>query len=64
MKLKIKHVQQPQHVHRLDVPNNASFAELISVVAAAVPFAGAVVAKDIALSLNKKVRCMHGVAPA
>jgi len=56
MKLKIKHVQQPQQAYRLEVPSDSTLSALRSAVVDTVPFAGEVAPSEVALSLNKKVR--------
>jgi hypothetical protein len=57
MRLKIKHVQQPGTVHRLDLggASNPTLEQLrAAVVGALFPCSGAA-AGDVQLSLNKKV---------
>lgn len=56
MKLKIKHIQQPQQAHRIEVPAaEASLAAVKSAVSAVLSFGEGVAASEVALSLNKKV---------
>lgn len=55
MKLKIKHIQQPQQAHRVEVPNGASLEELRSAVLTSLAFSKTTAASQVSLSLNKKV---------
>lgn len=55
MKLKIKHIQQPQQADRVEVPNGATLEELRSAVLTSLAFLEAPAASQVSLSLNKKV---------
>jgi hypothetical protein len=54
MKLRIKHVAQPGHVHRIEVAST-SLGDLQAAVAGTVTFAEGASAADVVVSLNKKV---------
>jgi hypothetical protein len=55
MKVKIKHIQQPQQAHRVDVPNGSSLGDLRSAVVGTLAFTEGAAAAEVSLSLNKKV---------
>lgn len=58
MKLRVKFVHGPPDVHRIEIANGASLADLRSIVQAQLP--GCEGVDDLQMSLNKKVRAPDG----
>jgi hypothetical protein len=57
MKIKIKHIQQPQIAHRIELPGTASLGDTCAAVHENFAFSEGVAAAEVSLSLNKKVWC-------
>lgn len=55
MKVKVKHVQQPQQAHRVEVANGGTLGALRSAAAETLAFAEGTDAAEVSFSLNKKV---------
>jgi hypothetical protein len=55
MKIKFKHLQQPQLAHRIELPGTASLGDTCAAVCETLAFGEGVAASDVSLSLNKKV---------